>query len=93
MGKQIHKKIRSRSGESLAEVLVAMLIISLSTMLLAVMIITAGSIDMAARRRDDTFYGDLTRAETRPAEDAETGETITVTINGSEFDPIPVKIY
>ena len=64
MWKQIHKKLRSRAGETLAEVLVALLIIALSSMLLVVMYNVATSIDLATRARDKIFYEDLSRAET-----------------------------
>lgn len=64
MPKRLKNKLRSHRGESLAEVLVAMLIIALSVMLLAVMVTTAGSINMQTRLRDEQFYKELSAAET-----------------------------
>ena len=97
MWKRIHKKLSSRSGETLAEVLIALLIIALSTMLLVVMINTAGSIDIRIRGRDKTFYEDLTRAETHTSAEGETEETGKVIItdaDGKSTDQeITVKVY
>ena len=92
MKNQIFKKLRSHSGETLAEVLVALLIIALSSMLLLVMINTASSMDIATRNRDKTFYEDLTRAETQPEENAESG-TIIITDENDLEQTIDVKVY
>ena len=93
MWKQIQKKLRSRSGETLVEVLIALMIIALSSMLLVVMITTAASIDMSTRSRDETFYEDLTRAETRPADDAAGSGQIQIEIAGSTPAPLDVTVY
>ena len=60
----MRRKLKSTAGESLAEVLVAMLIVALATMLLVVMINASASMDAAARRYDEKFYEDLSNAET-----------------------------
>ena len=97
MWKQIHKKMRSKSGETLAEVLVAMLIIAISTMLLVVMTNTAGSIDISTRKRDKVFYEELTRAETHTVaagETAENGKIIIKDADGTGSDQeIDVTVY
>ena len=91
MWKQIHRKLRSRSGETLAEVLIALLIISLSSMLLVVMISTAGRIDMATRARDKMFYEELNLAETHTGGTETTG---TIKISGGSTDQyIEVTVY
>ena len=84
MCKQIHKKLRARSGETLAEVLIALLIIALSSMLLVVMINTAGSINLTTRRIDEKFYEDLTSAEIRGGTPYDTGSIVITTETGSE---------
>ena len=81
MQKKNHGKLRSQSGETLAEVLVALLIIALSGMLLAVMLSTAASMDIATRSRDKRFYEDLTRAETRSAAEGEAAGGGTIVIS------------
>ena len=97
MWKQINKKLRSQSGESLAEVLIAMLIIAISTMMMVVMFNTAGSIDIATRNRDETFYEELTHAETHTTADGETaenGKVIIKDMDGSTTDQeIDVTVY
>lgn len=64
MPKPIQNKLRSRRGESLAEVLIAMLIIALSVLMLAAMVSAAGAINMRTRARDEQFYKELSAAET-----------------------------
>lgn len=62
----VWKKRRNRRGETFAEVLVAMLVIGLSTCLLAGMVQTALSIDGQMRQADsgpNGFYPALARAE------------------------------
>ena len=93
MRKLIHKKIRSRSGETMAEVLVALLIIALSSMLLVSMISTAASIDARTRERDKTFYEDLSRAETRTAAGGAAGTGEVIITGGSASQTIHVTIY
>ena len=56
---------RARAGETLIEVLIALLVIMLATLLLAVMLNAAVSIDANARRQDVDFYQTLTDVETR----------------------------
>lgn len=89
MPKAIQNKLRSRRGESLAEVLVAMLIIALSVLLLAVMVTTAGSINMQTRRRDEQFYKDLSAAETfgdYNGARAAAEKTVLIAGTGTDYD-------
>ena len=84
MPKTLQNKLHSRRGESLTEVLVAMLVIALSVLLLAVMVTVAGSINAQTRRRDEQFYADLTDAETfgnynGAAPDSAARETVIIT--------------
>ena len=48
-------KLRSRSGESFAEVLVAILVIAMAALLMASMVSASGGIDMNTRRQDKDF--------------------------------------
>ena len=94
MRKRIYNKLSSRSGETLAEVLVALLIIALSSMLLVVMMGTASGIDRQTRQREETFYKDLSNAETHTAEDGTpaTGE-IRIKTPDDETQTIQVTVY
>lgn len=94
MWKTIHKKLHSHSGESLAEVLVALLIIALSSMLLVAMISTASSMDIATRNRDKIFYNDLTLAETQEDSGIGSGNILIIDeASKDEIDKVPVTIY
>lgn len=90
---RIHRKLRERSGETLVEVLIALLIIALSSFLLAVMVSTAGNIDMTTRNRDREFYEELTHADTRTVEEggAPKDGNVVIAVDG-EADPIEVEV-
>lgn len=62
---------RAQRGETLAEVLVALLIIALSSMLLATMVTVSAQINITARQKDDTFYAALSEVEALNEETAE----------------------
>ena len=92
MRKQIRNKLRSRSGETLAEVLVALLIIALSSMLLVVMYNTAASIDMRTRQRDRTFYEELQHAETHYVQGAAAEEGVVSITVSDESSPKHIDV-
>ncbi len=54
---------RAQRGETLAEVLVAMLIVALATLLLASMVMASAHINIAAREKDKAFYEALRKVE------------------------------
>ena len=54
---------RRRRGETLAEVLVALLIVSLSTLLLAAMVTASAGVNLTARQKDEKFYDALSKVE------------------------------
>ena len=88
------RKLKSRAGESLAEVLVAMLIVAFATMLLVVMISASASMDAAARKADKTFYEDLSGAEThtRAGEDAVSG-TVIIKNGAGLYQKVDVETF
>ena len=63
MAKQRTPVPRAQRGETLAEVLVAMLIVALSTMLLVTMVMTSARINIAAREKDKAFYEAVSKVE------------------------------
>lgn len=94
---KIFRGPRTRTGESLAEVLVAMLIIVLSALLLVSMVSASGDIDMKVRGQDSDFYEALSALEAGSG-NVETGnvETGTVTISvalGGSNIKIKVNTY
>lgn len=65
--KNLLKKLRSARGESLVEVLAAVLICTLSVLLLATSAMAAARMNRAARDRDGSYYAALNYAESRGA--------------------------
>lgn len=61
--KSILRKLRASAGETLTETLVAMLVISCGSVLLATMLSTAIRLSTDARVHDETLYSELTSAE------------------------------
>lgn len=76
-------KCRSCSGETLVELLVAILIGGLSVALLATMITTAGRWNYQAQVSDAEFYRQVSDAETRKTE-VEAGKTLRLTLTRAE---------
>lgn len=72
------KKILSKRGETLTEVLVSILIVALSAALLATMIMTATKINAGANEATEAFYQELTAAEAASG----TPASGTVIVNG-----------
>ncbi len=100
------KKLRSKSGETLAEMLVSIVILGLSIGLLVTMIMAAGKMTMQVKNRDQQYLYKLGYAETygNPIMDAPDGVeegqrkdgTVTISIpDDSSVEPytVDVKIY
>ena len=73
--KQIRNKIRSRAGESLAEVLVALLVATLALMILAGMISSTTSIVKASESKMGDYYAENAKLENISG----TNTTVTIT--------------
>lgn len=82
--KQIRNKTRSRSGETLAEVLVALLVATLALMILAGMISSTTSIVKASESKMDDYYAGNARLENISG----TSTTVTITIADSAIPPV-----
>lgn len=75
----IAEKLRSRRGESLVEILAAVLVCALSVLLLASASMAAGNMNHVSSDQDKTYYGALNHAEAR---DTATGsDTLTVSVD------------
>lgn len=77
------RKLRARSGETLTETLCAVLVMSLSSVLLATMISAAAHMNASALEKDRALYTELTAAEARSAAKSEP-KAVYVTINGTK---------
>lgn len=91
--KNVLAKIRSRSGESLAEVLVAMLIILLAALLLMSMVSASGNIDMQVKEQDSSFYDALSQLEKKDGAESEAGEVTVTDETGTQIITIDVTVY
>jgi len=101
MKKRLMKKLNSRAGESIAEVLVALLISALALVMLASMITASTRIITQSKTTMESYYAENNTLELRTAESSLAG---TVSIkNGSSdvylvygqspLNPIQVKYY
>ena len=99
MGSSIIKKLRSRAGESIAETLIAVLVIAVASVLLAGMIAATNNIVRQSRVRMEAYYEKNVALETFPdagAGSAEPGIKITATArqnDGSLNNNIYNNIY
>lgn len=79
-------KLQSRAGETLAEVLIALLVSTLALMILAGMISSTTNVVKASKQKMDEYY-----AENRKLEDFSGGGSATVTITiGTHAVEVPV---
>ena len=85
------RKLRSRRGESLVEVLAAVLICALSVLLLASAAVAVGNINRAASDNDEAYYEALNNAEAR---DTLAGSAeLTVSAAGGDSVSVDVSLY
>ena len=75
---RLRRKLSAHSGETLTETLCALLVVSLSSLLLATMISAATRLNASAMERDGRLYSGLTAAEGRTG----TAQAGTVTASG-----------
>ena len=86
------KKLHSRRGESLVEVLAAVLICALSVLLLASASVAAGNINHTASDHDEIYYQALNAAEARN-EGPVASTTLTVSAAGASDVKVTVNLY
>lgn len=88
--KKVFSKLKSRLGETFTEILVALLIVALASMLLVSMYSASGSIDMATREQDKEFYEAISQVEKMEG----TGDPGTITVSGGGTNiEINVNVY
>lgn len=83
------RKLRSRRGESLVEVLCAVLVIALGSAMLAVMINAAVTTSTAANAKADEFFAALSESEKGESSAKHSG-TVRVSIGGDSQD---INVY
>ncbi len=98
--RKLTNKLRSRAGESFAEVLVALLIVAMAALLLAGMYSASSALDKNAMESDKKLYEAVSKLETTDPAATETPSTITITEEttpgggtGTTVPPIEVNVY
>lgn len=86
----ILKKLKSENGESIVEVLAAILIASLSVAFLTASVMTAVNMDRAAEAADAGYYESITAAETKALPDGD--GKVTIQGSGKNKD-IEIQFY
>ncbi len=91
-------KLKSWAGESFSEVLVALLIVALASMLLAAMYSASGSVDAKVKQEDSEFYKEVSAVEamdaTAPSMTTDPTESIEIKDDSSGFNAtISVNVY
>ena len=79
------KKLRSRSGESIAETLIALLVSALALMMLAGAVSAATNVVTKSKAKMTEYYA----ADQLLTEAAKSTNTLTVTMGGYTFDGVP----
>ncbi len=89
------KKLRSRRGETLTEILVSLAILVLSISLLVTMIMSAGKITEEVKTQDKNYNEEASAAERAERGDILTDEspaTVVISLDGSTDSNFQVKI-
>lgn len=93
------KKLKSKTGETLAEILVAILIIALSAGLFATLYVAAMNINLSAREEDEKLFDSVSELEENihgnGSEDGKSSGKVQYKPEGGtgSTDDIPVDFY
>lgn len=89
------KKLRSRQGETLAEVLVGILMVAVSTSLFLGMVSAASHINRSAMEADTSFYKAMSHLECFDAEaDSVVIQTGSLRVEGEDVsDVFPAEVF
>lgn len=79
----LHRKLHSDRGETLVETLASVLIVALTSVIFASTTIAASHMNATAKTADDTFYAELSAAETHTGS---MPDTVTVSWSGGAQD-------
>ncbi len=83
--RQTVKKLRSQSGESIAETLIAVLIIAVAMMMLATMITATANMVLTSENKMDSYYKENAGLETLSSG---TSATITIKNGGTVVESV-----
>ena len=80
--KAIKRKINSRRGDSIAEVLIALLISSLALVMLASMITSSANMINSSKKKLNAYYEESAKLAVPPGD----GDTASITVNGEVYE-------
>ena len=89
----ILKKLRSRSGETLAEMLVAVLIIAVGMLLIASLIVASNRLIAKGDSKMTSIYENMDQAEKNTAPATEQKVTVTFGQNGTASASFDVNVH
>lgn len=85
------KKIKSNSGETFIELIIAILIVAFGCMLIGTLYTSSLNMNITAKNKDDAYYSDL---NDMTASDKSYGEgKITITDDEGDFITVDVDVY
>ena len=88
------KKLKNDRGETLVEVLAAVLIATLSVTLLFSAVMVSSRMDANAKAADSGYYADFSNAENRTGTPLDETKTVRIERNGTSYTAEPtIKIY
>ena len=92
--KRDKRRRRARAGETLGEVLIAMLIVALSALMLAGMVSSAGQINLSVRETDESFYKSVSALEKRDGTPKDGTLTVKIETSDSTADAeVAVSVF
>lgn len=92
--KKLLRRLESKKGETLVELLAAILIFTFASIILFTLVTTAARINDEARKSDEEILSQLGYAEKAEAGNARTGYvTVTVENSAERVSGIPVYIF
>ena len=92
-GLRLKKKLQSKAGETIAETLVTMIILSLAVLMLAGAVVTTARVNKQADNPDTSFQTRQTGAEVSTGKVIISDENATGDAGGTSRAEIPVRVY
>lgn len=86
------RKLKSKKGESLAEILIAILIIAFGCMLIAAMYSASMSMNLDAQDADKDFYDAITKMESMGSGDKSGDLTVGITDENGATEKGDIKV-
>lgn len=90
--RKLRNKLRSKKGETLVEILIAILVVAFGCMIVAIMFTSSMNLNFFAAKKDKEFYQAMSDIEQLTQSEEQTTKTGTVEIKGDEDDSTTVDV-